>query len=267
MGAFIGASLRRNGHAVLWAAEGRSPATRARAAKAGLRETPTLAALVAESAVVVSVCPPAAAETLAQSVAAHGFHGLYVDANAIAPQRAAAIAAALHTAGIDCVDASIIGGPSWEEGQTDVYFSGARAEQAAALFATPRLAARLLGPAVGQASALKMCYAAYTKGSSALLAAILAAADALDVTQPLLDQWNQDDPQFGARAQQRARRVTAKAWRFAGEMEEIAATFQAAGLPPGFHLAAAELYERLSHFKESDTAPELEEVLAALRKG
>jgi 3-hydroxyisobutyrate dehydrogenase-like beta-hydroxyacid dehydrogenase len=266
MGAFIGACLRHNGHHVLWASEGRSPATAARALQAGLTAALSLADLVADSAVIVSVCPPDAAEDVAQRVVAHGFRGLYVDANAIAPQRAAAISASLHAAGAAFVDGSILGGPSWDQGQTDLYLSGPRAADAAALFAGPRLAARVLGPDAGQASALKMCYAAYTKGTSALLGAILAAADALDVTQPLLDQWTQDDANFPARTQQRVRRVTAKAWRFAGEMDEIAATFQAAGLPGGFHASAAELFRRLSHFKDADTLPELEDVLKALRK-
>ena len=60
------------------------------------------------------------------------------------------------------------------------------------------------------------------------------------------------------------RRVTRKAWRFAGEMEEIAATFRAAGLPGEFHDAAARVYERLAAYKDAEGLPALEEVLAAL---
>jgi len=267
MGAFLGHCLRQNGHTVLWASEGRSPATAARAARAGLPSVPTLADATAQAAVIVSVCPPDAAEAVAQAVLVAGFRGMYVDLNAIAPQRAAAMGAAVEAAGGSFVDGSILGGPSWEQGQTDVYFSGPRAEEAAALLRGERVAARVLGGAVGQASALKMCYAAYTKGTTALLAAILAAAEALEVREPLIEQWTQDDPEFAPRSQQRVRRVTAKAWRFAGEMDEIAATFEGAGLPGGFHAAAAELFRRLTHFKDSDTAPKLEDVLRALRKG
>lgn len=266
MGAFIGACLRQNGHTVLWVAEGRSPATRRRALDSGLHETPDLPALAAQAAVIVSVCPPAAAEAVAQVVLDLGFQGIYVDLNAIAPQRAVSLAARVEAAGGAFVDGSILGGPAWNQGQTDVYLSGPRAAETAALLAGDRLNARVLGPAVGQASALKMCYAAYTKGTTALLAAILALAEAQAVAEPLFQQWDQDDPGFSQRAQQRARRVTAKAWRFAGEMDEIAATFAAAGLPSGFHAAAADLFRRLAPFKDSTQPPDLDAVLRALRQ-
>lgn len=265
MGAFIGAMARRNGHAVCWASEGRSPATRARAERAGLRDARTLPALCADSTVIVSVCPPHAAEAVAREVVGYGFRGLYLDANAIAPHRAAGLAEMLEEAGIDLVDGALIGGPAWEAGHTDLFLSGARALRAARLLGNLSLVTRVLGPAPGQASALKMCYAAYTKGTTALLGAILAAAEALDVKAPLLEQWQEDDPAFGEKTVQRVRRGTAKAWRFAAEMEEIAATFRGAGLPGEFHAAAAELFRRQAHFKDQPSLPALEEVLAALR--
>jgi 3-hydroxyisobutyrate dehydrogenase-like beta-hydroxyacid dehydrogenase len=202
---------------------------------------------------------------VANEVAAQGFRGLYVDANAIAPQRSARLAETLAAAGSTYVDGAILGGPAWERGQTDLFLSGESAETAAALLAHDRLAARVLGTAPGQASALKMCYAAYTKGTTALLGAILAAAEALEVREPLLEQWAQDDPAFAADSTRRVRRATAKAWRFAGEMDEIAATFGAAGLPAEFHAAAAQLFRRLADFKDRPALPELEEVLSALR--
>jgi 3-hydroxyisobutyrate dehydrogenase-like beta-hydroxyacid dehydrogenase len=266
MGAFIGAMARQNGHTVYWASEGRSPATRVRAERAGLRDARTLPALCAASSVIVSVCPPHAAEVVANDVAAYGFQGMYVDANAIAPQRSAGLAEVLEEAGIDYVDGALIGGPAWEAGQTtDLFLSGARALTAAQLLGNGKLSARVLGPAPGQASALKMCYAAYTKGTTALLGAILAAADALDVRAPLVEQWSQDDPDFAAKTKQRVRRGAAKAWRFAGEMDEIAATFRAVGLPDGFHTAAAELFQRQAGFKDRPAPPELDELLDALR--
>jgi hypothetical protein len=122
----------------------------------------------------------------------------------------------------------------------------------------------VLGDRIGEASALKMCYASWTKGSTALLTTILAAAESYGVWPELREQWERDWPGFPDQTVQRARRVTAKAWRFAGEMEEIASTFAAAGLPDGFHLAAADLYRRLAGFKDAPSPPPLEEVLAAL---
>jgi 3-hydroxyisobutyrate dehydrogenase-like beta-hydroxyacid dehydrogenase len=263
MGAFLGAVARQNGHVVHWASEDRSPATRARAERAGLQDARTLPALCAACDVVLSVVPPHAAEAVARAVAGYGFQGMYIDANAIAPQRSQLMAEALEEAGITYVDGAILGGPAWESGQTDLYLSGPRALSAAELLDNHRLAVRVLGPAVGQASGLKMCYAAYTKGTTALLGAILAAAEALDVKAPLLEQWSQDDPEFAAKSMQRVRRGALKAWRFSAEMDEIAATFRAAGLPDGFHAAAADVYRRLAGFKDQPSS-ELEAILTAL---
>jgi 3-hydroxyisobutyrate dehydrogenase-like beta-hydroxyacid dehydrogenase len=264
MGISIAASAQRSGHHIAWASEGRSAATHARAAKVGLRDTHTLAQLCAECAILVSVCPPDAAETVANRVLASAFTGMYLDANAIAPQRAMRIGQAMVEAGVTFVDGGIIGGPAWEPGKTWLYLSGPRADDIAACFSAGPLGTRVLGTTIGTASALKMCYAAYTKGTTALLCAILATAETLGVREALEQQWTHDDEDFAAQASQRARRVTAKAWRFAGEMEEIAATFRDAGMPGKFHAAAAIIYRRLAQFKDSQTTPSLEEVLGAL---
>jgi hypothetical protein len=109
-----------------------------------------------------------------------------------------------------------------------------------------------------------MCYAAYTKGTTALLSAILAAAESLDVREELYQQWDMDEEGFSEQVNRRAARVTAKAWRFEGEMKEIASTFLEAGLPDGFHLAAAELYHRMAAFRNSSETPAIDEVLKAL---
>ena len=111
-----------------------------------------------------------------------------------------------------------------------------------------------------------MCYAAYSKGTTALLAAILATAESLGVRDVLYQQWDIDDPSFSEQANRRATRVTAKAWRFEGEMHEIASTLEEAGLPNGFHKAAAEIYHRMAGFKDSPEIPELDDVLNALLK-
>jgi 3-hydroxyisobutyrate dehydrogenase-like beta-hydroxyacid dehydrogenase len=192
---------------------------------------------------------------------------LYLDANAISPQRAVRIGDRMAAAGVAFVDGGIIGGPAWEPGQTWLYLSGGRADETAACFAGGPLETAVIGEAYGKASALKMCYAAWTKGSTALLCAILGTAEALDVWAELEQQWERNWPGFPEQSANRARRVTAKAWRFAGEMEEISATFAGAGLPGGFHAAAADLYRRIAHFKDAPETPSLEEVLDALVQG
>src|SRR5215510_8155771 len=162
MGASIGAAARAAGHSVYWASQGRSAATAARAARAGLSDAESLEALARGCAVIFSVCPPEAAEALAERVLAAGFSGLYVDLNAIAPQRAARMARSMRAAGAELVDGGIIGGPAWQPG-TVAYLSGPAAGRAAAYFEGSLLEPVVLGAEIGAASALKMCYAAYTK--------------------------------------------------------------------------------------------------------
>jgi 3-hydroxyisobutyrate dehydrogenase-like beta-hydroxyacid dehydrogenase len=217
--------------------------------------------------VILSVCPPHAAEEVARSVVSAGFQGLFLDANAISPQRAIVIGRLLEAGGAGFVDGGIIGGPAWKPKETRLYLSGERAEEIAACFSNGALETKILGEEIGKASALKMCYAAYTKGTTALLSAILAAAEKLEVRQALYEQWDTDDPGFSEQVDRRVRRVTAKAWRFEGEMEEIAATFQSAGLPGGFHQAAAEIYHQMRSFKDTSATPPLQAVLHSLITG
>ena len=107
MGAAIGKCLTDRGYTVLWASQGRRPATAARAAAAGLTDAGTVAEVAARAEVILSVCPPHAALEVARSVA--GFSGLFVDANAIAPQTTRSVAAVLGAARF--VDGGIIGPP------------------------------------------------------------------------------------------------------------------------------------------------------------
>ncbi len=264
MGISVAASALRSGYPVCYVSEGRSAATRERAVEHGLRDLGTLAELCAVCTLLISVCPPYAAEDVAAQVVDQGFQGLYLDANAISPQKVAKIGELLAGAGITFVDGAIIGGPAWERGETWLYLSGAGAGRVAECFAAGPLEVSLLREEIGVASALKMCYAAYTKGTTALLAAILALSEASGVRAELAAQWERDEAGFSTDAVHRARRVTAKAWRFAGEMDEIAGTFESAGLPGGFHRAAGELYQRLAGFKDREEFPDLEEVLSAL---
>ena len=266
MGISVAASAQASGYTVYWASDGRSEQTCARAEEHNLKDASTMSELCNLCSVIVSICPPHAAEEVANKVAENGFSGLYLDANAISPERAARIGSVVTEAGGTFVDGGIIGGPAWEPGRTWLYLSGPKADVVAACFADGPLKTRVLDTSVGRASALKMCYAAYTKGTTALLCAVLAAAEASGVREALQQQWTQDDPDFAVGASQRVRRVTAKAWRFTGEMDEIATTFGNADLPDGFHRAAAEVYRRMAEFKDAPTPPELEEVVSALLK-
>lgn len=266
MGICVAATIQNSGHEVYWASEGRSPQSRERAAKFNLSDAGTLAALCETCSVIVSVCPPHAADEVAEQVRARSFQGVYLDVNAISPQRTISIGQAMGESGVDFVDGGIIGFPVWERGRTWLYLSGEKAGDAAAFCSGGPLETSVVGDVIGRASALKMCYAAYTKGTTALLCAILATAEVMGVRGELETQWSRDWSDFGEQAGERVRNVTAKAWRFAGEMAEIAATFRAAGLPGEFHAAAEMIYRRMAGFKDAPSTPSLEEVLETLTR-
>jgi 3-hydroxyisobutyrate dehydrogenase-like beta-hydroxyacid dehydrogenase len=230
MGAAVGAALP----AAWWASAGRSEATAERARQAGMRDAGTVAQLLDRCAVVLSICPPHAAVAVAEQAA--GFGGFYVDANAIAPATAERVAATVER----YVDGGIIGAPSAPR----LYLSGAGAETVAERFAGTPVEARVLDGPPFAASALKMAYAAWTKGSAALLLTALEAARRLGVEDALVAEWEHSQPELPARVRRAAESADAKGWRWVGEMEEIARTFAAAGLPDGFHRAAAQVYEQ-----------------------
>jgi 3-hydroxyisobutyrate dehydrogenase-like beta-hydroxyacid dehydrogenase len=240
MGAAVGAALTAAGREVLWASAGRSEATAARATDARLTDTGTVAELTARSDVVLSICPPHAALDVAAQVA--GFAGVFVDCNAIAPGTAAGVARAVEAGGATYVDGGIVGPPPAGGATTRLSLSGPRAADVAALFAGTPVTARDLGPDPVAASALKMAYAAWTKGSAALLLTALAAAERLGVEDALRAEWEHSLPDLPARAERARADAAEKGWRWVGEMEEIARTLAAAGLPDGFHRAAAEVF-------------------------
>ncbi|MGH3199151.1 MAG: DUF1932 domain-containing protein [Streptosporangiaceae bacterium] len=260
MGSAVGRCLAAAGHEVLWAPEGRSVETAARAGAAGLTAAGDLANLVRRADVIMSVCPPHAAVGLARQVAQAqpaAFGGVYVDANAVAPATAREIAAIVEAGGATYVDGGIIGTPPVAPGFIRLYLSGAGADEVRALFDGTAVDARLVerdgdndagggagGGAGGAASAVKMAYASWTKGSAALLLAARALARAEGVEDALLAEWGISQPGLSERWTRASRSAAEKGWRWIAEMEEIAASMAAAGLPEGFHQAAAEVYRR-----------------------
>jgi len=282
MGAAVGQCLAGTGHQLLWVPEGRSPATGARAAAAGLTAA-SPAGLIERSDIIMSVCPPHAALDVARQVAGAGFGGVYVDANAISPATAREVASLVEAGGARYVDGGIIGTPPVKPGFIRLYLSGPRAGEVRDLFDGSPVDARMVdqgggsagagagaagagagaagagagaagaGAAgvVGSASAVKMAYASWTKGSAALLLAARALARAEGVEETLLAEWGISQPGLDDRSARAAGSAAAKGWRWIAEMEEIAATMAAVGLPGGFHQAAAEIYRR---FTPADSA-------------
>ena len=264
MGISVAASAKNSGHPVFWVSQGRSEATRARAEQFGLRELRSLSELCETCSMIISVCPPKYAGELSQQVLRAEFEGIFVDANAISPMRSQEISKQMDLAGVEYVDGGIIGGPAWRENSTFLYLSGLQSEQVAHCFERGPLVTRIIGQEIGRASAMKMCYAAKTKGMTALLCSIVATANELGVWEDLERHWSAEVSGAGRKAVEDIRRVTTKAWRFSGEMEEIASTLDFAGLPTGFYKSAAENYRRMAHLKDHEELPELEEVFRSL---
>ncbi len=264
MGVSIAASAIHNGHHVYWASAGRSEDTRQRAAEHNLIDVGTLDELCRQCRIMLSVVPPSVAEKVAEEVIAGKFTGTFADLNAISPQRAQRIAARLEGAGIEFVDGGIVGPPAWRPRTTWLCLSGRHADTIANCFTNGPLQTDILGERAGDASTLKMCYGAYTKGLTALIAGVLGTAENLGVHEALMRRWADDGSGLDRTAAPRVTRITDRAWRWVGEMEEIASTFELAHMPRGFHDAARDIYARLAEFKDQPR-PATDAVLEALK--
>jgi 3-hydroxyisobutyrate dehydrogenase-like beta-hydroxyacid dehydrogenase len=265
MGVSIAASAVHNGHHVYWASKGRSADTRKRAEENHLIDAGTLEEVCKQCSIILSVVPPSAAEEVAEQVIAQKFKGTFADLNAISPQRAQRIGERLEANGIKFVDGGIIGPPAWATNTTWLSLSGKSSSTIAALFTNGPLRTEILGDRIGDASALKMCYGAYTKGHTALIAGVLGTAANSGVRDALMRRWAADGSGLDKSAAGRVARITDRAWRWVGEMDEIASTFEHASMPRGFHDAAGDIYRRLAQFKDQEP-PSTDTLIDALKK-
>ncbi len=272
MGAAIGRVLTGGGARVVTTVAGRSERTQRLAD--GLTLLPSLDDVVGEAAIVLSVVPPGAATKVAADLAAAadrtGARPLVADLNAISPTTTAAIATTLSAAGLHLVDGSISGPPPRVAGSTVIYLSGPRAAQVASLDA-PGLDLRLVGDAIGTASAIKMSTASFYKGQTAILAQALRAARTNGVLEFVLDDLGRHYPDLVDDAPRLLQSIAAKSGRYVAEMEEISMSQEAAGLPPELFAALSKVFVELSRSPAATRAPEdadanarLEDVLASL---
>lgn len=250
MGAAIAAQVITNGHTVQWCPDGRSPATHRRAEDAGLRPVP-LGQLVADSDIVLSICPPAVAEQVATEVVELRYRGIYVDANAISPARMHWISARLTDAGVVVIDGCIFGSPPGRQPPARLYLAGdlAASHRVADLFTGSLVEPVRLGEHLGQASALKMTFASFQRTSRAAAALAHALADDHGITEALLTEA-QRMPRDILSNREFLPSVGARAWRWAPEMHEVADTLSAQNLPPDLALATADV---LAHWADAMT--------------
>ncbi|MCU1679481.1 MAG: hypothetical protein JWQ81_220 [Amycolatopsis sp.] len=265
MGAAVGAQLASAGTPVRWVSDGRGPATRRRAEAAGLVECARLDEL-AECSTILSVCPPAAAREVAASVAATGFEGVYVDANAISPEHAREIGTRFaHRDGVVVVDGGIVGPPPKKPGTTRLYLSGdARAVAGARdLFSPTELRPIVLNGPIGQASALKLAFASYNKLTYALAAQAYALAAHHGVFDELRDLAGDVLPDTPFGRPDSLVSAGQRAWRWEGEMAEIGAACAEASIPDALLRAVEAMFSRWSDYKDSDEVT-VAQLLAAL---
>ncbi|MET3807822.1 3-hydroxyisobutyrate dehydrogenase-like beta-hydroxyacid dehydrogenase [Nakamurella sp. UYEF19] len=239
MGAAVGRALVDAGHDAAWASDGRSDATAAAAASAGLRDVGTIDQLARQCDLVVSLCPPHAAAEVAEQFA--GYRGTFVEANAVSPATVRHIGERLTPAIL--VDAAVIGPPPDLAGTTRLYLSGP-ADEVALLLHNDRFEIHQLAAGPTAASALKMTYAAWSKGSQALMLAIRGAAVELGVEQDLLAEWFLSQPGLTERSDRAKGTPVERGWRWSHELAEVGRTFAAADQPAGFGEAAAEVFGR-----------------------
>jgi len=259
MGHVVGQVLLHHGMQVVTCLQGRSERTRMLSRKAGIAEVPTLAQLVRDTDMLLSILVPEealnTARTVAQALHHAGATTIYADCNAIAPRTARAMAAVITEAGSRFVDAGIIGPPPHKAGTTRFYASGPDVEVFAEL-GRYGLDVRPLGLEVGQASGIKMCYAAFTKGTTALATGLLTVAHSMGLYEPLVQEFQQSQGDRYRTMERQIPGMPTRAYRWVGEMEEIAQTFADAGLTPKFHQGAADMYRFVAATPLAEETPE-----------
>ncbi|MYR55475.1 DUF1932 domain-containing protein [Streptomyces sp. SID625] len=264
MGSAFGAQLRARGHTVLWCPDGRSDATRRRAARAGL-EPVALPDLVSRSDVLLSLCPPAAAEEIAAQAAELGVVGtgtIYVEANAVAPPRVQRVTDRL--APMPVIDAAVVGSPPVGGKTPTLYLSGPskQADRIVELFAGTDVRTHVLGDSIGQASALKLAYSSYQKVSRVLAAVAYGAAESYGVADELLVIAAKRTRSYLVETDY-IPKTASRAWRWGPELEDAAALLADAGLPDSLMHAAAATLARWDGNR--DEPLDIAEALEALR--
>ena len=259
MGHGVGETLIRHGYDVITCLAGRSDRTRGLAKRAGFRIVEDLRALVTQADLVMSILVPAHATELARQVAdaigAADAATPFAECNAISPRTTRQIESIIVAAGGRYIDGGIIGGSPARGAVPRIYCSGVDAVLLEELDGKG-IAIKNLGDEIGRASGIKMCYASMTKGTTALQVAMLTAARSLGLYQELVSELASSQGEALHRAEVGIPRLPANSGRWIGEMDEIAATFDAAGVTPHFHQGAAEIFKLLARTSFATESPE-----------
>lgn len=260
MGHSVGNVLVHGGMPVYTCLTGRSQRSAALAETAGLTNAESLEDLVQQVDLFLSIVPPARATSVAQEIAnavrSTGASLIYLDCNAIAPETSREVGRIVEAAGAVFVDGGIIGPPPKVDGPGPrIYVSGSAADTITQLRENG-LDIQPIGDVIGHASGVKMCYAAMTKGLTALGTELLVAAEAMGLSDPLRAELEFSQKQLLAHFERSIPGMPPKAYRWVGEMEEIAKTFQDVGMTPKILLGAADMYRLVGETELANETPE-----------
>ena len=259
MGHGVGKALGEHGYDVITCLTGRSQRTRDLAAAGGFRDVPSLEEMTLQADLIMSILVPDQAVDVADQVAdamrAAGTSRPFADCNAVSPRSASVMESIISAVGGDYIDGGIIGGSPARGAAPRIYTSGPRAGLMDELDGKG-IIVKNLGPQIGRASGIKMCYASMTKGTNALRVAMLTAADSLGLYDELIDELAFSQGGALSAMESGIPGLPANSGRWIGEMEEIAETFEAAGVTPRFHQGAAEIYRLLDSTSFAEESPE-----------
>lgn len=259
MGHVVGRVLSNHGMRVLTCLEGRSERTRGLAQKAGIASVPSYGKLVRGTDLILSILVPGEAKNVAdrvvQALREEKEEIVYVDCNAVSPATVRAIGKIFEETGSRFVDAGIIGPPPRDQGTTRFYASGRDAREFETLKAYG-LDVRVVGKSVGQASGLKMSYAALTKGTAALSTELLVASWRMGLYEALVEEFKLSQPERYRVMERGLPIMPCKSRRWIGEMEEIGKTFEDLGLTPKIYQGAADIYRFVGETAVANETPE-----------
>ncbi|MED5409219.1 MAG: DUF1932 domain-containing protein [Chloroflexota bacterium] len=259
MGHAVGQVLSESGIDVITCTDGRSQRTKNLAEMAGLRQVATLEDMVIQADLVLSIMVPSKAMSFVREISPHFESSktptYFADCNAVSPQSALAMAEVINQAGGKFIDGGIIGTAPTKGDTPRFYVSGPDASVVMELDGKG-IIVKAIGNKVGQASGIKMCYAALTKGTNTLHVALLTAASRMGLTDDLRKEFEFSQKSHLAAMEKGISRLPANAHRWIGEMEEIAATFENLGVTPNFHKGAAEIYKMLNSTPFAKESPE-----------
>jgi len=259
MGHAVGQLLREHELKVITCLTGRSQRTKDLAELAGIADVPDLNDMVAQSQIILSISVsemvPSICQQVADAIKATNANVLFAECNAISPQLSRQMEPIITEAGGRYIDASIVGGPPLNGSSPRFYASGDNTAEFEGL-ANFGLDVRTAGTEVGQASGIKMCYAAMTKGSSALYSELLMAAEMMGLSDFVKAEFQSSQPAVLQRMERGLPGVPAKARRWVSEMEEIKDTFEHLGLTPHLFQGVADMYRMIGSTSMGDETPQ-----------